>query len=33
MQTFVVGGLRVHELPKHVTSNELWVEVRDRLLQ
>ena len=33
MQTFVVGGLRVHELPKHMTSKELWVEVRGRLLQ
>jgi hypothetical protein len=27
MQTFVVRGLRVHKLPKHVTSKELWIEV------
>jgi len=33
MQTFVVGRLRVHELPKHVTSKELWVKVRGSSLQ
>jgi hypothetical protein len=30
MQTFVVGGLRVHKLPKYVTSKEFWIEVTDR---